>query len=1376
MPEFCDTFARFPDKAKFASCSAYRHKKIRPTRVFLLSMSDRNASISSIASAGESDNADFFDMLAEGFAALREHQYAPSDAQIHLESTPEFLKHVIVNFIDPTASSGSLQFGGSPASASNPKASLELYEKLTFVLRTEYNSTLKRVPYTNFRSGANGIIDSLKLKTYMTGSQGGLISISEDSDIPWAKTGSVTGQGPDPSEWHKGPYCHVYLAAVDNLEHYRTKVKPSIQAFLSQIDAVARYNVGGKDAVEVTNSQYVIIFVPSGDNKNAEDGPRSGPGGKLGIWASARQRMAAREGNKDERDTPGSGSKETDTVDMEEFTASGHNSLTSYLSRVDKEIMRRLSNDFSAGIVCQLSTLFDVSEDELDVELKKLEWAAFLKGLGTAITNGFRERCRKYDDELRKLDQLRGADQQANPVQDRFDYSTFFLVKESLAFTYQQLNIPGEASLQYDELRAIIPEMRATAKVRAGGALFAFSANGESTSPLLSIGSVSGDPNAFRKRLRSVKDLQPLAHIIQQYIFARQTELSFKVKKPTEVVERCLSFVRAMYNFRRDLIAASTDKSALVPIESWAFNFCWDVKRACEKFYADDTESMSILETDGPKVSSQADRALACRLCELLAFARSRFLELGDIKLSENPIRSQINVLTQGLPETWKTWTPLTPKSALDEEDDDGDEGDESESFKPASASPSGNLLQDSLGSSDSYLSGYLELLKVIEATNRSAERHRSSARIAVEMAGVHVFRNDPLRATFALKAASTVYAKDRWELTRFLILLRLASFQRTISSADDYLGTLVQCFSPTMSKSAPLRALRVLQADFEAVLRSSLVSRRRIPMMTAFDPIIGLDGLKSTVRNLTNRDILKKVYVVGEMATVMVSLHSSLPNEITVEEISVDIVPFRSYVSTIEESKSGEVALDFDGDGLKVLKIAGPLTVNPGKNDFSLGWYPREKGQFVLASVSIKWHNIQFSYTSKELKRPTVRVDVLPASPTQSISCSPEYLLPGQQQPVTITFSAGSDNVHRGLAKLSCTGGLVMLPPGDDIEMGAWVESCQSDFGPSLPGDKVELNIFVKSNPEQNKASEAVEEALRVTVATEYQAPFPEDETKIEGYDDTTSFENHDMECQIPTLEKHALTVESQGISFFEATKATAHATVQCNSPSPVIIKSWKLTLPDFLVLSQDGDLNASLSGSLLEPHERATFAFSCEVIDESSDSQALLNVEFEDMQHNSYTEEFRLKYSRSTSAMTSPLQCPISVKVTPLSSKGNTLAPVTISYEVDTTTFVALSGNFKFQFQADPAAWILSGQSDGLVKPGDAASFKAEIVALPTRPGTIKSYPELLLFHLDDAGEKMPLKTDVTCCGDAFESISAGKHTTVAVPLAVKQGRLTI
>jgi len=101
--------------------------------------------------------------------------------------------------------------------------------------------------------------------------------------------------------------------------------------------------------------------------------------------------------------------------------------------------------------------------------LKNQEWNGFLRMLGAAVVNGFRDRCRRYDAELRRLDAARANGNQVTKGllgrnndnvnnKAKFDLGHFFLVKESLAFTFEQMQLPAEALLQYEELRAFLPQ------------------------------------------------------------------------------------------------------------------------------------------------------------------------------------------------------------------------------------------------------------------------------------------------------------------------------------------------------------------------------------------------------------------------------------------------------------------------------------------------------------------------------------------------------------------------------------------------------------------------------------------------------------------------------------------------------------------------------------------------------------------------------------------------------------------------------------------------------------------------------------------------------------------------------------------------------
>ena len=246
-------------------------------------------------------------------------------------------------------------------------------------------------------------------------------------------------------------------------------------------------------------------------------------------------------------------------------------------SKLEKELYRRFTTDFPAGQTCIMSTLVESVDDTSLATmspLKNQEWNTFLHMLGSAIVSGFKDRCRRYDEELRRLDAHRAtmpppSSKKWKDAAPRFNLSHFFLVKESLAFTYEQMRIPEEALLQYEELRAFVPEpledddtvaegddydglMKKKKKSRSKRSL----KNDEGAMEL----AISGDSAGFRRRLRSTTDMAPLAQVVLQYLFARETSLLFQMEAPTEIIRRSHAFVRASYKMKLGRLSAIESK------------------------------------------------------------------------------------------------------------------------------------------------------------------------------------------------------------------------------------------------------------------------------------------------------------------------------------------------------------------------------------------------------------------------------------------------------------------------------------------------------------------------------------------------------------------------------------------------------------------------------------------------------------------------------------------------------------------------------------------------------------------------------------------------------------------------------------------------
>ena len=403
-------------------------------------------------------------------------------------------------------------------------------------------------------------------------------------------------------------------------------------------------------------------------------------------------------------------------------------------SKHEKDLHKKFCTDFPNGRTVILSTLLESSQSAMAAcsPLKNQEWKTLLQALGSAIVAGFKERVARYDEELRRLNTMRAeasspkaggssSSSRASLAGDTtFDLARFFLIKESLAFTYEQMQLPAEALLQYEELGAIVPEGRwtppdsdPTSQQADGGGEESDSAT--TSSDVDSIGfadlAKSGNAAGFRRRIRRTKDeLTPaMAHLTHQYLHAREIQLLFKMGDPVEVIRRTHRNISHHYRMMLERFAApldganaSADEAAKVvkaraEAEAWTLASCWDVKCAAEGYFSfvidadvmgdsslcyssaelDASYAGDIIPTntaegsaepqsgglsDGARDPCQAEEesGVACQLGDLLSFARLRLLRLGDLELDgSNPIRDANVERPKDMSEPWIGWADL---------------------------------------------------------------------------------------------------------------------------------------------------------------------------------------------------------------------------------------------------------------------------------------------------------------------------------------------------------------------------------------------------------------------------------------------------------------------------------------------------------------------------------------------------------------------------------------------------------------------------------------------------------------------------------------------------------------------------------------------
>jgi hypothetical protein len=1343
---------------------------------------------------GDSEERKFFKNLCGGFAYLRRRRdgEATTSTSIIPPSCvlPIFLSQVTVNFIDPTSSSittagATMTTTATTLSSSNatPRAS-SLYEKFTNILERDYACTLTFVPYQLFRNNASGIIENLSVRTVLTKSHGGSLGILPD--LPATS-----------DELCDEPYCHVYLAACEGYEHYRTKVKPSLQAFVSQLEAAASKKSSlssnpssSSSAVEQSTSdqqqqqqqnlskskhqvapRYVIVYVPTGDKNRVEEmSPKKGA--KMSVasrFAAARQRISAVRGVVADTSVSSgavTGAVSTSTSIAESSTHSGgtamdstsenndagadetaKNPISQKLTKVERELLRRFKHDFPNGNVCTLSSLVSENPDGADASssnvvddnddreeyLQKLEWNAVLKSLGAAVAAGFQDRCQWFDEELRKLDRYRRQQQPGEGTvadtgeseSSSFHLHHFFLVKESLAFTYEQMRLPAEALLQYEELRAFLPEYTSSDDW-----------NGSSE---LSRMALTGDCRNFREQLRShCGDFDTVTSAVEKYLFAREISLLFQMHKSIRVILRCLSYAKSLYKMRRKKIEqlnAVEKHERLIEIDKSVFRFCWDIKIASDHYF----RAKSSMKTT-------VDEFFARSLCDLIEFARLRLLSLGVNLHSQFLIHTLRGIdLLEDVKGEWEPWMepanqlPIATQASFENFDGDND------------------FLKDALSSDDTFLTKYLQLTKVFADYNEFCGRDRYAARLRIERMQVFSRINDIGNATAELLSIIDVYGQDMWNACHFSLLFRLAAFQRETATPLDYLTTLVRCFGDQMLATAPPRSSEALHDDLESVIQCPSVVGSQFSAATLFGPAFGLDRISIPRGSGTDRNLVKKLYTVGDMVHVTLFLNSFLPKPIEVDSFSIKLVPFRTYVAAMEDHLPLE-----ESDTFRSLKLAGKCTVLPRSNKFLIDWLPKVPGQFIMSSVVILWKGVEFTYTAKELRRPTIRIDVVPCEPTQKIEVKPNYLLPGHEQPISFVFSSGSDVVKDAKLQIVCPPGISLLLPDAVNDSNGWASSYEATLPLCVPTNSVSLTF--QFEVQQTEGAMSMQPVL-AKLLTSYK--YAEDEPDAAP----TECMETSLVAKIPALGETALSLIDYEMSQYSVDRCLINIMLRCNTPGTFTVKGWSLDLPKYLSFSDVCDLNECIKGKGLIAGDRVSFGFDCSLLrnEEQSDHATVpaIHVDLVNEYGSKFKETLRLGIIKPFSFPAKLLtQYAITVEILLHSNGGLIGEPIDLVYKIVGMHEIEGVDSLSYQINDKTRDWIPSGKLEGKL-----AAEPIQIVAIPVTAGRLTNFPSLSL-SMEKNNEYIPLKIALVKPA-FFDCLSPPSHSSVAFPISSSSRR---
>ena len=1054
---------------------------------------------------------------------------------------------------------------------------------------------------------------------------------------------------------------------------------------------------------------------------------------------------------------------------------------------MEREIARRFANDFPTGNVCTLSTLLDTpltshhkNQDETAPPpvtmtssenniVQQLEWQAVLKAMGTAIMAGFQDRCQRYDDEIRLLDQKRrGAGQQeviatgttptkqppfSSMSSDGLDESTnagtfddfhlchFFLLKENLAFTYEQMRLPSEAMLQYEELRAFLPDRNETTPVveTLSSMITAMNDNLEDTQTLhrneLIDLALRGNILEFRRLLKMHGDVYTLQQVTDDYLFAREIALLFQMRKSVRIMIRCYSYVQSTFASKKreidEMDISKEFRQKLIDLYQWAFCYCWYIKSGSDCLFAD------------ARTSKLPDYIACARcVCDILEFARNCFECVGDLLLSQSDIplrRPYGRDFVKSLQNPWAPWQAPTIS-----------EVPTTSSIRFATPQ---DFLDNAVASRDTFTDRYCDLLDTIATCHEYCGRRRYAARLRIERVDILDAKNDKVNAAKEILSIFTLYRSDQWNTCYFALLLRLAGFQRATATPLEYLDTLVRCFHRGVHDIAPPKALAALHSDLLSVMEHASVKGTRYAAASIFGPSFGLDGLASSVLPGSDRSLLKKLYTLGDIVCVSLTLNCYLVKDIEIDRISINLVPFPKYVAAMEDN----VPLNQD-DIHHVIELSH-VTVSSGANEIIGEWHPISSGQFIIASVCMAWKGVEFTYTAKEIRRPTIRIDVVACAPSQTIDVAPMFLLMGQEQPIQIDLSANKDFILDGtLAIDGPTNASFRMHDIDHNGTNEWVSSLKIDTKSCDPNTKISHKVYVKiTAPSDSNAST---QFVRINLSTAYKNTMKE----VDAMASETM--QASLDAAIEVLNKTAFTVRSCDLIPYSRDKLLISAKLECTCATNLIIKTWSIDLPSCYMLSNDGDMNDNLANESVSNGDQVSFTFDCASVSDTpigSTVNANIHIYFENETGAQLHESMKLRL-RSPMDFALPLLDvhPCKVKIQASLKESIVGSPVEIKYTIELGELKNTLEKVSYEIATDHADWIVHGMTVGILNASPNKPLDVTIIAIPIRPGVIHEYPSLSLTCLSDNGTKaIPISVAPT---ETFTSLSPSDHASVA------------
>ncbi|RUS69290.1 hypothetical protein EGW08_022949, partial [Elysia chlorotica] len=206
-----------------------------------------------------------------------------------------------------------------------------------------------------------------------------------------------------------------------------------------------------------------------------------------------------------------------------------------------------------------------VLTEPLKLESKSFEsWSLFFQRLRSLLLDAFNRHLNKYEEGMRSRREKRN--------EPGWNYFSYFIVQEELAFMFEMLGLKEDALIQYDELDAMFDQF--VENFASGEAVRWLAPLAE---PCTNWAGLSLSKPLDLDLRQQVKQNQASLLAFRNYLFSRQTALLFQMGRSWEAAMRAMDY---LYNTVVEVKALEIEapKGA---VSCWVILSCLEVLDAC---------------------------------------------------------------------------------------------------------------------------------------------------------------------------------------------------------------------------------------------------------------------------------------------------------------------------------------------------------------------------------------------------------------------------------------------------------------------------------------------------------------------------------------------------------------------------------------------------------------------------------------------------------------------------------------------------------------------------------------------------------------------------------------------------------------------------